>query len=412
MPTDAQIKANRENAKKSCGPKTDAGKQKARFNALKHGMRAQSIDLVLPHEDPALLDAKIQQWTHDYQPKNAIETELVSRAARLSWVLDRAERHETALVSRRVRRAMLKSRGKRTEEVCELGRKLFFMAVIRDLPDWTPGWKDNPAAFVARLEETSEGARWLRDRWIEMRCLIISDEGWTFNDEYKIVRLLGKQPIEAINDPELNELFLAWETIEEKWGTRFWEHMQQNTLYDDPAFSGWCLWREIVPRPESPEAAVAFLRGLADREITRLDELIDDLEELEGVDALELAEQASFLNTDAGERLRRFVTARTRELHRTIDLLAKLRKADADTLAREVKEQEKKATNEAKIRTHRKPPKPLTPLQSTLMDALAGHYTPEQFEELSESILGSGRPPLRTSQTRANEPKNPRVSGG
>jgi hypothetical protein len=192
MPTEAQMKANRENAKKSCGPKTEAGKQKTRFNALKHGMRAQSIDLVLPHEDPAVLEAKIQQWMDDYQPANAIEAELVSRAARLSWVLDRAERHETALVSRRIKRAMLRSHGKRVEQVCELGRKLFFMATIQDLPTYTPGWNDNPAAFIARLEETSEGARWLRDRWIEMRCLMIADEGWSFNDEFKLIRLVGK----------------------------------------------------------------------------------------------------------------------------------------------------------------------------------------------------------------------------
>ena len=67
--------------------------------------------------------------------------------------------------------------------------------------------------------------------------------------------------------------------------------------------------------------------------------LIVDLEEIEGDDALELAEQASFCASDAAERLRRFQTARTRELLRTIDLLAKLRKADAP-------KPEKKATKE------------------------------------------------------------------
>src|SRR4051794_5423883 len=40
MATAAQIEANRRNAQKSCGPKTDAGKAKTRLNALKHGGRA------------------------------------------------------------------------------------------------------------------------------------------------------------------------------------------------------------------------------------------------------------------------------------------------------------------------------------------------------------------------------------
>ena len=408
MATEAQIKANRENAKKSCGPRTDAGKEKARLNALKHGMRAKSIDLVLPHEDPALLEAKIQQWMDDYQPTNAIETELVSRAARLSWTLDRAERHETALVSRRIKKAMLRQRGKRTEQVCELGRKLFYMAVIRDLPDWTPGWRDNPAAFVARLEETSEGASWLRDRWVEMRCLMISDEDWTFHDEFKLIRLLGKHPVEATNDPELNELFLAWETIQHEWGTRFWNHMQERTSYEDPAFSGWRLWREIVPRPESPEAAVAFLRDLADRNIARLEELIADLEEIEGEDAVALAEQASFLDTDAGERLRRFVTSRTRELHRTIELLLKLRKADADARAKAEKEQHKKATNEAKSSAPPRPRARTNPLQAAMLDAMVRSCPPERIEEL----LVAGRYPIPPRKTGANEPNPPSPSGG
>jgi len=326
MATEAQIQANRANAKKSCGPRTDAGKSRSRLNSLKHGARAETVNPVLPQEDPAELESRIQEWVDDYQPTNAMERELVTRAARLSWTLDRAERHETALLARRVRKAMLRSRAKRVEKVCDLGRKLFYMAGKRLLPDSGPKWADDPSAFIARLEESPEGVRWLLDRWIEMRCLIISDELWTFLDQFRFVRLLGKQPINAIDDPELNELFLAWEVIEPLWGTRFWKHMKEVTPYEDPAFSAWRDWREIVPRPESLEAGVAFLRSIADREIERLEELLVDVEEIEGDDALELAEQASFCASDAAERLRRFQTARTRELLRTIDALAKLRK--------------------------------------------------------------------------------------
>ncbi|MDR3621366.1 MAG: hypothetical protein P4L85_18590, partial [Paludisphaera borealis] len=60
MATDAQLQANRANAKKSCGPKSDDGKARSRLNALKHGLCAKTVNLVLPHEDPAELEAKIQ----------------------------------------------------------------------------------------------------------------------------------------------------------------------------------------------------------------------------------------------------------------------------------------------------------------------------------------------------------------
>ena len=50
-----KMAANRRNAQKSTGPRSAAGKSRARFNALKHGVTAQIP--VLPGEDPALFHA-------------------------------------------------------------------------------------------------------------------------------------------------------------------------------------------------------------------------------------------------------------------------------------------------------------------------------------------------------------------
>jgi hypothetical protein len=406
MPTEAQIRANRENAKKSCGPKTDAGKERAKLNALKHGFRAQDAEPVLPHEDPAELQAKIREWIDDYAPADAVQRELVIRAARLSWTLDRAERHEAALLSRNVRKAMLRNRAERLEAVCEYGRKLFYMAGKRLLPDSGPEWTDDPSAFLAHLEETVEGARWLLDRWVEMRCLIISDEGWTFLDQFRFVRLLGKQPLNAIDDPELNEIFLAWETIEVEWGTRFWHTMREMTPYEDPAFSAWRMWREIVPRPDSPEAAVAVLRGIADREIARLEELLVDLEEIEGDDALELAEIASFSASDGAERLRRFQSARTRELLRTIELLAKLRKAESSKPERKAPNEPKPAPRPDAAPARKAPNEPKPRRMTYRSDGLESLIAQGMTEYLGE-LLKASEDTSRAPKTRANEPNPP-----
>ena len=303
---------------------------------------------------------------------------------------------------------MLQNRAERLETVCEYGRKLFYMAGKRLLPDSGPEWSDDPSAFLAHLEETVEGARWLLDRWVEMRCLIISDEGWTFLDQFRFVRLLGKQPLNAIDDPELNEIFLAWETIEDEWGTRFWHTMREMTPYEDPAFSAWRMWREIVPRPESPEAAVAVLRGVADREIARLEELLVDLEEIEGDDALELAEIASFSASDGAERLRRFQTARTRELLRTIDLLAKLRKAGAETPARKAPNEPKPApAPRPAAAVARRAPNEAKPRRMTYRsDGLESLIAQGMTEYLGE-LLKASEDTSRTPKTRANEPNPP-----
>jgi hypothetical protein len=55
MISDRKREANRRNAQKSTGPKTDEGKSKVKLklklNALTHGLYARTI--VLPHEDEA-----------------------------------------------------------------------------------------------------------------------------------------------------------------------------------------------------------------------------------------------------------------------------------------------------------------------------------------------------------------------
>lgn len=43
--SERKLQANRDNAKRSTGPRTDAGKAISRRNALKHGILSQAIDL-------------------------------------------------------------------------------------------------------------------------------------------------------------------------------------------------------------------------------------------------------------------------------------------------------------------------------------------------------------------------------
>ena len=59
----------------------------------------------LPHEDPRQLEERIEAWLGDWEPTNALERELVRRAARLSWLLERGERFEATHLAHRVRLA-------------------------------------------------------------------------------------------------------------------------------------------------------------------------------------------------------------------------------------------------------------------------------------------------------------------
>jgi hypothetical protein len=81
MASQAQIDANRRNSQKSCGPKTEAGKARAKLNALKHGSHAQTVKRVLPQENAVELDVRISKWINELNPRNDAERELVVETA-------------------------------------------------------------------------------------------------------------------------------------------------------------------------------------------------------------------------------------------------------------------------------------------------------------------------------------------
>ena len=90
-----QIEANRRNSLRSTGPKTEAGKQASRRNAVRHGLTAETVIGALEDaEDYKGFEAAI---TGDYDAQSAVERELVLRLASLLWRLRRATTIETGL---------------------------------------------------------------------------------------------------------------------------------------------------------------------------------------------------------------------------------------------------------------------------------------------------------------------------
>jgi hypothetical protein len=91
-----QLEANRHNALKSTGPKTEDGKQRSRRNALRHGFTAETVvePLENPEEYRAFEDAIVAQFL----PQTPVEQELVHRLASLFWRLRRATSIETGLL--------------------------------------------------------------------------------------------------------------------------------------------------------------------------------------------------------------------------------------------------------------------------------------------------------------------------
>jgi hypothetical protein len=104
--TEKTLTANRLNAKRSTGPRTERGKNTSRFNAVKTGMFAEH--LIIPKcdrcryeddEDPyeqfsKLLDA----LQHEYKPEGPSEVFCVAQLAECMWKQRRVSRSERGLV--------------------------------------------------------------------------------------------------------------------------------------------------------------------------------------------------------------------------------------------------------------------------------------------------------------------------
>ena len=92
MATKKQIAANRRNARKGSGPKTDAGKAASSMNNLQHGLRARTV--ILPGENQEDFDEIHAGFQNQYQPQNPAEQCLVDQMAIAQWKLVRAEAYQ------------------------------------------------------------------------------------------------------------------------------------------------------------------------------------------------------------------------------------------------------------------------------------------------------------------------------
>jgi hypothetical protein len=91
-----QLEANRRNALRSTGPKTEAGKQTSRRNAVRHGLTAETvIDALEDAEDYKAFEAAVAAG---FDAQTAVERELVLRLASLLWRLRRATAIDTGLL--------------------------------------------------------------------------------------------------------------------------------------------------------------------------------------------------------------------------------------------------------------------------------------------------------------------------
>jgi len=125
------IAANKRNARRSTGPKTERGRDNSRFNALKSGLFSQQLVIEAIGETEEDLDTlKAQVWNH-FQPANVAEAMLAAKLVDSWWRLLRIRRSEAAEIQRTLLEVSLVEDVRRAAKVYSLKNRFDQLVAAR-----------------------------------------------------------------------------------------------------------------------------------------------------------------------------------------------------------------------------------------------------------------------------------------
>ena len=347
MATAAQIEANRRNAQKSTGPRTEAGKQRSRLNALEHGGRA--VLPVLPGEEPGAYEARSRAWTLSIKPRNPAEEIVVDRLVSLDLQSKRIDRAQTARITKRIycglfRRGRRRSREGARAQPEVVSRRIQVAGRRAGQPAGESAETDDsrrisadsppverPSLLLIHLRATGTGCEWLLDKWAALRDLLESEKPWLASDMLRAVRLLGRDPIDAIDVPDVARIYLAGHVLLNAAGQPFQEIIKEfSPLYKQRFEECWHARRYDKIAPEDAAAARQMLLEIIDKATADLTDRADVFREIDEIKTSTAGARLSWDDTAEGEKLRRYELTCKRAWYRMFDLLLKMRAAGSE----------------------------------------------------------------------------------
>jgi hypothetical protein len=328
MTTTLKRASNARNARRSTGPRTEAGRARSAQNARKHGLYARAP--VVPGGETRAFNDWLAGWVDYHQPEGPAETDALGRAAYASWELKGCAAVRAAATEKRRRHAGRRYDRDQADRADALGTRLF--SVADDLlspPRGAPfGYQmADPRPLYRELTSFAQGADWLLAGWRALLALLETETRWGDHDRLRATLLLGKRPGDALADPELTRLFLACHACDDRSCTaaeyfyRAGAAGHPRPYYDD------LLKAVLAGRPATADAGRAVLRALAHEQIARLEALkAEELDELNELDREAAVTCARFDDSKEGAALRRQESALERDLHRALADLVKLQK--------------------------------------------------------------------------------------
>ena len=198
----------------------------------------------------------------------------------------------------------------------------------------------NHSRLVFRLESTATGCRWLLARWNELAAILEAGDCWRSPDRFRAIRLLGKQPLDAIVDRDVLRIFLACHVLCPSSKSPFQDLLREvGERPGDPDPVLRPLLRQLTIEPYNPKdsaEALQVLASLVDRAASRLRILLADHEAREHEMATGPADRHAFDFDHDGELMRRYEMSCDRAFHRAVGQLRLLGK-DAPARGRDTR---------------------------------------------------------------------------
>jgi hypothetical protein len=332
---------------RSCGPRTESGKSRSKLNAVKHGMRAAT--LVLLDEDAQALEDRRAEWAASLMPRGAAEQRIVDDAVEYSWLRDRARRAQEARLATNIVNAGVDDAIREADEALRLGQKLFsdHRGPLANYPHYdreddefpenvllvseseiVDGDPEDPQRLVLHLQATAGGCQWMLDRWSELRSILEEGLDWQSADKLKAIRLLGRHPIEAVDDRNVLMVFVACQAMEGRAGKLIPEIWNELRKYERKQYAERLIGRGIEKlTPTDAAAGRQALYAIIDRATAQIALKAEAHRVRAEINESLAGDRLLFDDSPEAERLRRFDLACGRGLARSLDSLVKLRRA-------------------------------------------------------------------------------------
>ncbi len=217
MATASQVAASRANGARAKGPISENGRRISSMNALKHGFRSERVAEEVVSS--SALEERRRTWLAQCDAQTDMDEFLITSNVVLSFNLERVWRAAAACLDREKEDADDKA----IDRARELGSRLYFdptgpiskygieTVVFDQVGTSSSGEKDEanqPAALVSELESTPVGCKWLLSEWGLLRDRAVNGI-WYSPDRLKAVRLLGFQPVDAVDQWCVAMIFVA-----------------------------------------------------------------------------------------------------------------------------------------------------------------------------------------------------------